>query len=770
MRTSLLLLCFLSAMAANAQRDLMVDPNTLPGWMAELVTGKIPTKPLKPEGKPIHTNTYLGQWTVELVSGERYEYWGSASRFLIRRFDGPFTLQEAIVVDLQANVRLNLRWGGPRVRVKAEDLVIPQAGYFLELFNDSVMPSGRSETILGSTCTELVGVNSNKDTTYYWHTNAHPALFADLQAWSSYLCREGALEYLSALMDLNAGSSLRVDWNGRQYGSRGGSILFTSITPGATPMPTLPIDTAVVVEGRFKYLNNTQIGRLPAWMRSWITDLPPDTLAAAFSPAPVDRGMPNNRFIGTLTAETISRIIGLRDRSGKADTTMRTARYSYWADARRAVLQLDDPDDEGQLLYAVDLDADVLMAMHNEGHSYVIPKLHIADLAEVGLKEFGNGLELDFTPTGRYETILGRKCEAHTTSERFLPYFVFPEKDVLNPVFDMRYWMIQRMGQRFKDLMVFGVADRPMPMQVNATRLTSYQPGKAAPPKVDLRYCQVRDERLRAERRRSEEVVERDVRMVEPGSYAEGSADMELVTDAPVEMVEEVMPVEETPGPPMRRPTLVDQALFMQRNTFTGHARWNYAVLKREPLPSKTETLRTWQIHYWATADTSLFILEPPKGSSAPATATLMIRRSRRVMRYTLQGDSVVVHKLDHGGGSYPERYWWPDTLQTGREQDLLSCRCSLRSGRAIPVDKREAWVCPNMASIPFDIIGASGSLGMVFEDAFGMQSYVDAPGMPLEVTRELNGKLLNRVKVDQITPGRVDPKVFQITKASFKP
>ncbi|MBL8000625.1 MAG: hypothetical protein JNL05_01580 [Flavobacteriales bacterium] len=769
MRCTLLLLLFLLARSANAQRGLAVDPSTLPGWMVELVNGTKPAKPFKPEGKPVHTNTYLGQWTVELTSGERYAYWGSASRFLIRRFDGPFTLQEAIVVDLQANVRMNLRWGGPSVRVKVEDLVIPQAGYFRELFNDTVMPSGRSATILGNTCTELVGVNSNKDTTYYWRTNVHPALFADLQAWSSYLCREGALEYLGALMDRNAGSSLRVDWTGRTYGPRAGSILFTSITPGATPMPSLPIDTAVVVEGRFKYLNNTQIGRLPAWMRSWITDLAPDTLAAAFSPAPVDRGIPKNRFIGTLTAETTTRVIGQRDRNGKADTTMRTARYAYWADARRAVLQLDDPEDEGQLFYAVDLDADVVMAMRNEGHSYVIPKLHIADLSEVGLKEFGNGLELDFTPTGQYQTILGRKCEVHTTSERYLPYFVFPQQEVLNPVFDMRHWMIQRMGQRFKDLMVFGVADRPMPMQVNATRLTSYQLGKSAPPKVDLRYCQVRDERLRAERRRQEEVVERAVRMVEPGSHAEGSVDMDMVTDAPMEMVE-AMPVEEAPGPPMRRPTLVDRARFTPRNAFTGHARWNVSILEPAPLPSRTETLRTWQVKYWATPDTSLLIVEPPKGSGASATATLMIRRSRRVMRYSLQGDSVAVAKLAHGEQSFPERYWWPDTVQAGKEKDLLGCRCSLRSARAVPVDVREAWVCPNMASIPFDIIGASGSLGMIFEDAYGMASYVDSPGMPLEVTRKLNGKLLNRVKVDEIAPGRVDPDVFKITKASLKP
>src|SRR5690606_13760483 len=98
-------------------------------------------------------------------------------------------------------------------------------------------------------------------------------------------------------------------------------------------------------------------------------------------------------------------------------------------------------------------------------------------LQQVGLKEFGRGLDMPMTATGQYRTILGRKCELHTTSERFLSHFFIPDKPVLNPVFDMRNWMLQRMGQKMKDLLFFGVADKPMPMAVMGTHLTSYKRG-----------------------------------------------------------------------------------------------------------------------------------------------------------------------------------------------------------------------------------------------------------------------------------------------------
>ena len=196
------------------------------------------------------------------------------------------------------------------------------------------------------------------------------------------------------------------------------------------------------------------------------------------------------------------------------------------------------PDDEGTIFYAVDLDADVVMVSRNEGHGHVIPKVEIASLETVGLAEFGRGLELDFTPQGQFRTILGRKCELNTTSERYLQYFLFPTDSVVNPVFDMRNWMVQRIGQKFKDLMFFGVADKPMPMAVNGTHLTSYKPGNAKPPVVDLSMCIVRDDRLR-ERKRKErpepEIREYTIEDIE-------MMDVEVPMEE-MEEVEEVMPV-----------------------------------------------------------------------------------------------------------------------------------------------------------------------------------------------------------------------------------
>jgi len=505
----LLLLPFflILVISGSAQPSLPVDLSTLPGWMVELVTGKKPAKPLKPAGQPLHTNAFIGTWTVEFQGGLRIEGWSDAYRVVLRELSGPFTVQRATLIDLRHNVKLRAHWGGEHPYIKVEDLYIPQAGYFHDIWNDSVTATGRTAEILGQTCREHWGTSNQRDSSWYWTTTAYPQLFGDLKAWARWL-NDGDLEHLLAFADRNAGAALRVRWSKQAYGPPAGSMEFIAITPGRAPMPELKLVGARLAEARLAWINNSGTGRLPAWMRAYLGGLPPDSLALAYSPAPVDRGIPDNRFIGTLTAETPTRYIGAPDKSGRRDTTLRVATYSYWADARRAVLRLDDPDDEGTIFYAVDLDADVVMVSRNEGHGYVIPKVEIASLETVGLTEFGRGLELDFTPRGQYKTVLGRKCEVYTTSERYLQFFLFPQDSVVNPVLDMKNWMVQRIGQQFKDLMVFGVADKPMPMAVMGTQLTSYKPGKAKPPVVDLSTCIVRDERLRERRRRRQDDIE----------------------------------------------------------------------------------------------------------------------------------------------------------------------------------------------------------------------------------------------------------------------
>ncbi len=533
----LLLACLVGLdLPGSAQPAHPVDLTTLPGWMVELVTGKKPAKPLKPAGETLHTNAYIGTWSVAFKGGRRIEGWSDADRVVLRELNGPFTVQRATLIDLRHNVKLQAHWGGERPYAKVEDLYIPQAGYLHDIWNDSVTATGRTAEILGHTCREHWGTSNARDSSWYWTTTAYPELFGDLKAWARWL-NKGDLEYLLAFADRNAGSALRVSWSKHAYGPEAGGMEFIAITPGRVPMPELKLAGARLAEERLAWINNSGTGRLPDWMRAYLGDLPPDSLPLAYSPDPVDRGIPDNRFIGTLTAETPTRYIGAPDKDGRRDTTLRVARYRYWADARRAVLRLDDPDDEGTIFYAVDLDADVVMVSRNEGHGHVIPKVEIASLETVGLTEFGQGLELEFTPQGRYRNILGRKCELHTAPERFLHFFWFPQDSVVNPVFDMKNWLVQRIGQQFKDLMFFGVADKPMPMAVMGTTLTSYKPGKARPPAVDLSKCIVRDERLRAAHRRTRE----DIEEVEP----------KVIT------IEEMMngggldvPEGEVPGPP----------------------------------------------------------------------------------------------------------------------------------------------------------------------------------------------------------------------------
>ncbi len=498
-RTLIYGIAFASSAHAFAQPQLDAELNTLPVWMQQMISKEKPQPYVLPKRAPLHTNAFIGTWSIAKKNGSRYDFWSDKYRVVIKEIDRKGEQRRTYYIDLEANLRMNASTHEDGNFFAVEDLEIPQAGYFRELWNDSVQATGRVEDILGASCKELRGIDGNKDSTYYWSTNKHPKLFADLLVWAQWLCREGDLKFLSALSDRNAGGSMRVDWPKRRFGPEAGSIAFLSITPGATPMPVLEHRPYKVVEQRFQWLNNSGIGRLPDWMRSSITSLEPHPLPVQFTPAPVDRGIADNAFIGTFTAETPTRYVDERK-----DTTIRLAKYSYWADARRAVLTLNDPDDEGTVIYMVDLDADVAIVATNEGHSYVIPKLYIGTLEDAGLTEFGRGVEMDFQPQGQYKTILGRICELHTSAERFLHFYLFPKEEVQNPIFDMARWMEPRPSQKFKDIMFFGVADRPMPMAVMSTQLTSYKPGSTKPPIIDLSNYSVRDQRLERRRNREE--------------------------------------------------------------------------------------------------------------------------------------------------------------------------------------------------------------------------------------------------------------------------
>ncbi len=819
MRSTLLALAVLLGATAHAQYDSPADPSTLPRWMQEVAFTGQPVRTTLPKHEPLHTNSFIGTWSVQKQGGRRFEFWSDQHRVVIQEFDQQGQRRRMYFLDLAANVRMAAATENGNVHFLVEEIHIPQVGYFREIWSDSVRATGRTGTLLGSTCQELLGTDGNNDTTYYWRTDQHPKLFADMQVWAPWLCRDGELEFLTALTDKPAGACMRAAWTKRKYSTGAGSIEVVSITPGAAPMPIIQGLPGVVLERRFLWNNNSGIGRLPTWMRAYLSDLKPETMPAAYTPAPVRRDIPDNQFIGTITAETPTMILGLPDKRTGRDTTHQLAKYSYWADARRAVLIMDDPDDEGYLFYAVDLDADVVMATHNEMHSHVVPRLYISTLQNVGLKEFGRGLDMPMTATGQYRTILGRKCELHTTSERFLSHFFIPTKPVLNPVFDMRNWMLQRMGQKMKDLLFFGVADKPMPMAVMGTHLTSYKRGKAKPPVADLRYYRVYDERLeerRRDREPQEHVIEERImsmddvmHMTVPEPVIEASPDIEPTRgpdeervrrrdDADLEMpmpAHEAKPVMIDVGPegdghrppPMRaeegtrQPTAgsgtgegradraklgpyMESVMARSTNHFIGSALLEYTLTN-----NRGET-RTWTVRY--ASDSTRMVVIGRSADPLPngVTRTYLIdRRSVTETVYVLLADSTVnpgtQPLMPRFTSVFPPAH--TDSLLTGTKK-ILGRTCEKRLYE-IPSTRRISWVDPATPSLFQDVVGARKKWGGIEILLLGNMITSTTPGMPLEVDYTYRGGDHVVMKVLELTPGVVDPRMFEIRKESWR-
>ena len=765
--------------AVCAQPELPADIATLPQWMGTLVSGTKPAKSAKPTEKPLHTNAFTGTWSVQKTGGRRYDFWSDKHRVVIQEFNQRGERKRMYYIDLEANVRMNVHMEEDQALFIVEDLHLPQAGYFREIWSDSVRVTGRTETLLGAHCQELLGTDGNKDTTYYWRTDQYPALFADMRVWAPWLCREGELKFLTALSAEPAGGCLRAEWPKRRFGTEAGSIAVLAITPGATPMPTVEANQRMVVERRFRWNNNTSIGRLPAWMRAYVSTLPADTLPAAYTPKPVKRNIPDNKFIGTFTAETPTTILGLPDKKTGRDTTYRIAKYSYWADARRAVLQLEDPDDEGYIFYAVDLDADVVMVSRNEMHSHVIPKLEIATLETVGLDEFGRGLELDFQPQGKFRTILGRKCELYTTSERFLQYFIIPTEPVVNPVFDIKNWLAQRISQKFKDLMFFGVADRPMPMAVMGTTLTSYKPGKAKPPVVDLSNYRVRDERLREKKRdkRDYETVETREYSLEDMRGMDVTVPMEerreMTGDPDAGMMDAQKPGQSMAGsgtgtgrgaadaPPLS--PLMDEVMKHSTNHFIGTALLQYTSVNRD-------VTTTWTVRYASDADRMVMIgNEDAPLPSDHNRAYLIDRKAGLETLYQPKADGTPVPStsplLDAYASKFPLAY--ADSLIAGNRK-FLGHLCVQRRYQT-PTTSRTVWSDAKTASLFWDILGARKRWNAIEILMRGPMITSTTEGMPMEVNYEYQGGERMTMRVLELKPGPVDPKVFEVTKDSWK-
>lgn len=778
-----------STSAVLAQPELPCELNTLPLWMQGVVSADKALPYTLPKKEAVHTNAFIGRWSIQKEGGKRYDFWSDKQRIVIQEFKPEGGRKRSYFIDLSANIRITAITDKGQMAALVEDLYLPQFNYYREIWSDTVVATGRTETILDAPCTELRGTNRNSDTAYYWITDMHPALFADMRVWSPWLRSEDDMEFLTALCSEPAGSSLRAQWPARKHGVSAGSIAFLSITPGATPMPTLEEKAKLVAERRFLWLNNSGIGILPAWMRAYVSPLKQDSLPAVYTPQPVKRNIPDNQFIGTFTAVKSAMMIGMRDERTGSDTAIWQAKYSYWADARRAVLTMDDPRGEGYVFYAVDLDADVVMVTRNEGRSNRMPKLEIASLETVGLQEFGRGLEGPFTSTGKKQTLLGRECELFTTDQRFINQFWIPKKATLNPIFDVKNWMVQRVGQWMKDLMLFGVADKPMPMQVMGTYLTSYKPGAAKPPVVDLTYCRVRDERLEQRRQRSISNEIPDVHLEPIGSGGTGDPDGNITIEA-------APMTEEPPNEPRGRsgsggagngvgsgsqgmgtgsgdggraeatnlsPEL-ETVMARTTNQFIGSALLEYTIT------GAAGVAKTWTVRYASTADRMVVIGRDADPKNTEHTMAILIDRpAGKRTTYHLQRDSSSIARqrvnspyyTGHGPPAHP------DSLTNTRRK--INGRWAIKGSYAEDGVVRETWLDMKTPSLFLDLLGAMKSWGEIGTVIYGGFVASANGGMPLEVDYRYSGDIHLVMRVLELKPGPVDPKVFEITKDSWR-
>jgi hypothetical protein len=783
MRSALFLVLFsLQATILFSQPHHLANTTDLPAWMAALITGEATKTTLKHTAKPVHTNAFVGTWIMRATGGKRLLYWGDEHRMIIQEVQGMDTPVRTTLVDLQENVSAVLY---PRQGVfvgKVRDLYHPQQGYFLELWSDSVVATGKRDTLMNERVAEYVGTNSNGGSISYWRTTAHPKLFADLRVWGPWL-REGEVKYLSAFNNTRTGPAIRVSWDGPQYTPTKGEVTFHRVTPGKQPMPKLELAGAALLEERLLWVNATQLGRLPPWMRERLNRLPEDSLPLAYTPPAVDRGIPNNQFVGTLTARSASR---WTDEDGSKD---QFGLFTYWADERRAILTVDAPHEKGKWTYMVDLDHDVAIVSRNEGHSHVIPKVEITTLEGAGLVEFGDGVDLPFTPTGTTRKILGRNCELHTTTERYLSHYWFSDVTTPNPIHDMARWMMPRPSQVFKDLMFFGVKDRPMPFAVMATELTSFKPGKVPPPAIDLSDHWVKDHRLDSHKRSSSyDGLSNGRSSGSAGTERPSRGRTHEVTSEPVEMVEveaapevAVSPSEvagrnqgaEAPDPNAVAKRLLNERLDRPRNGYQGKARLKYTLI------NKRDTTE-WIVDYASTHERMVLVRTVIQAKGAPSdilapTALLIDRKAGIETRYTLDpttgkvtAQEPVALRTEHPSFTISPLIVYD---RIGEPIKILRRDCVPMQHRS-ELGLRIIWQTQAPASLFRDLCSArkgwDGTNEYVMGGLFGLLTY-DGDGMVLkaEWNDGRNGK--GTMEVILLEPGSVDPSVFTITKDSWK-
>ena len=99
--TALCLLLITSASTAFAQPELAGDLNTLPGWMQQVISTEKTQSCILPKRAPLHTNAFIGTWSIAKKNGSRYDFWSDKYRVVIKEIDRKGEQRRTYYIDLR---------------------------------------------------------------------------------------------------------------------------------------------------------------------------------------------------------------------------------------------------------------------------------------------------------------------------------------------------------------------------------------------------------------------------------------------------------------------------------------------------------------------------------------------------------------------------------------------------------------------------------------------------------------------------------------------
>jgi len=209
----------------------------------------------------------------------------------------------------------------------------------------------------------------------------------------------------------------------------------------------------------------------------------------------------------------------------------------------------------------------------------------------------------------------------------------------------------------------------------------------------------------------------------------------------------------------------MENMMARKTNHFVGTAVLLYSLTKNDGTTSK------WTVHY-ASDSTRMAILSRAEEGTLPnehTRAYLIGRIAGMEQQFRLNADSTLTRNSvglqQYFSSTIPPAH--PDTVLVGTRA-LLGRTCEKRLYEA-PTTRRTSWVDPRTPSLFHDVVGARKKWGGIETVLLGGMVTGTAPGMPLEVDYTYHGGEHLIMRVLELKPGPVDPKVFEIDKNSWR-